>query len=353
MDTETRDTECARVICESEEEFLGEESDNDDDFIMSESEAESEEDGLVEDDDFSPVNVSREKGMPSTSVGRPRQFLYGKDNYKWPMKAPESRGRRSNVMHIAKCKETAAEARTPLESWTLLFPDEMLEVVVKHTNEEINRIFVNISNQTYHYVTNLTEMKAFIGLLYFAGIQRDRYKNTVNMWKESRCGLYRAVMSRNRFVFMCSCIRFDDKTTRAERQNTDRFAAFREIWSMFIENCKKYYTPLQNCTIDEQLLGFRGKFFAKVYIKNKPDKYGIKILCLNDSKTYYMLNATLYLGTVPVRMESVPTYYVRELSTPIHGSGRNIICNNWFSSIELIDIMKNKFFLTIVGTMPL
>lgn len=226
----------------------------------------------------------------------------------------------------------------------------MLEVVVKHTNEEINRIFVNISNQTYHYVTNLTEIKAFIGLLYFAGIQRDRYKSTVNMWKESRCGLYRAVMSRNRFEFMCSCIRFDDKTTRAERQNADRFAAFRKIWSMFIENCKKYYTPLQNCTIDEQLLGFRGKFFAKVYIKSKPDKYGIKMLCLNDSKTYYMLNAIPYLGTVPVRMESVPTYYVRELSTPIHGNGRNIICNNWFSSIELIDIMKNKFFLTIVGT---
>lgn len=83
-------------------------------------------------------------------------------------------------------------------------------------------------------------------------------------------------MFRNCFVFLCSCIytyitSFDDKTTRAERQNTDKFAPFREIWSMFIENCKKYYTPSQNCTIDEQLLEFRGKFFAKVYIKSKPD----------------------------------------------------------------------------------
>lgn len=73
-------------------------------------------------------------------------------------------------------------------------------------------------------------------------------------------------------------------------------------------------------------------------------------MCLNDSKTYYMLNTIPYTGRVSSeRVESLPTYYVRELSTPIHGTGRNIICGNWFSSIEVIDIMKREFSLTLVG----
>jgi len=33
----------------------------------------------------------------------------------------------------------------------------------------------------------------------------------------------------------------------------------RELWDLFINNCKSNYTPGENLTIDEQLLGFKGK----------------------------------------------------------------------------------------------
>lgn len=174
------------------------------------------------------------------------------------------KGGRSVTRHVPRSKRGAREVKTPLEVWSLLFPDELLEIIVRHTNEEINRKLVNLSSQSYYCEINLTEMKAFIGLLYFAGLQKDGHKDTKIMWKENGCAMYRAVMTRNRFIFLASCIRFDDKTTRRDRQIIDGLTAIREIWDMFIKNCTEYYTPSQNCTIDEQLLEFKGKFFAKV-----------------------------------------------------------------------------------------
>ncbi|XP_018368816.1 PREDICTED: uncharacterized protein LOC108764906 [Trachymyrmex cornetzi] len=345
------------ILQDSEVDIFGGETDSDEDFILSESEVESEENGLDYDDDYecsskkTRAEEEVEQHEPSSSSDRPRQYLYGKDNYKWLTKAPESEGRKSITIHLPECKQEAREMTTPLDIWSLLFPDELLEIIVKHTNEEINRRLVNLSSQPYYCETDLIEMKAFIGLLYFAGLQKDRHKNTVNMWKENGCTMYRAVMTRNRFIFLGSCLRFDDKTIRKDRQTTDRLTAIREIWDKFIENCTKYYTPSQSCTIDKQLLGFREKFFAKVYIKSRPDKYGIKILCLNDSRTFYMLNAIPYTGKVVTeRLENIPSYYVRQLSIPIHGTGRNITCNSWFTSIELINMMKREYSLTMVGT---
>ncbi|XP_018403103.1 PREDICTED: piggyBac transposable element-derived protein 3-like [Cyphomyrmex costatus] len=344
------------ILRESEVDIFGEETDSDEDFVLSETEVESEEDGLDYDDDYecSPKKACAEEEVeqqPSTSADGPRQYLYGKDNYKWLTKAPESRDRKSIPIYLPGCKQEAREMRTPLEMWSLLFSDELLEIIVKHTNEEINRRLINLSSQSYYRKTDLIEIKAFIGLLYFAGLQKDRDKSTINMWKENGCSMYRAVMTRNRFIFLSSCLRFDDKTTRKDRQTTDRLTAIREIWDEFIKNCTKYYIPSQSCTIGEQLLGFKGKFFAKVYIKGEPDKYGIKILCLNDSKTFYMLNAIPYTGKVATeRLESVPSYYVRQLSTPIHGTGKNITCNNWFTSIESINMIKHEYSLTMVGT---
>jgi len=156
-------------------------------------------------------------------------------------------------------------------------------------------------------------------------------------------------MPQRRFEFILSNLRFDDKNTRQERVAQHRLAPIKELWDAFMENCKKYYSPSTNCTIDEQLLSFRGHFSARMYIPNKPDKYGIKIVMLNDVQTSYMLNAEPYVGKLSTK-DPVPEYYVKKLSEPIHGSERNITADNWFMSVELAKKMVD-LSLTIVGTL--
>ena len=94
-------------------------------------------------------------------------------------------------------------------------------------------------------------------------------------------------MPKQRFLFLSTCLRFDDKSMR---DKSDKFSPIREIWDIFINNCSSNYKPHRDCTVDEQLLSFRGRCPFRIYMKSKPDKYGIKLLSLNDAYTSYMVS---------------------------------------------------------------
>ena len=73
---------------------------------------------------------------------------------------------------------------------------------------------------------------------------------------------------------------------------------------------------------------------------------------MNDSRTFYMVNAEPYVGKVTTENnELVPSYYIRKLSETIHGTSRNITCDNWFSSVDIFDKMLNDYSITMVGTL--
>lgn len=75
-------------------------------------------------------------------------------------------------------------------------------------------------------------------------------------------------------------------------------------------------------------------------------------MMINDSKTYYMVNAIPYTGKVITEHnEAVPSYYMRKLSEPIHGTNRNITVDNWFTSIPLSEQMLEQYQLTLIGTL--
>ncbi|GLV46447.1 hypothetical protein CBL_20785, partial [Carabus blaptoides fortunei] len=46
---------------------------------------------------------------------------------------------------------------------------------------------------------------------------------------------------------------FDDKATRAERQETDKLAAIRTLFDYLVDKCGQLFTPSEYLTIDEQL----------------------------------------------------------------------------------------------------
>ncbi|XP_036145519.1 piggyBac transposable element-derived protein 4 isoform X1 [Monomorium pharaonis] len=335
-----------------------------DDNIKSESSHASETD--VE-DDSEEETIEREAGQqagtshhnaePPPKRDRPG-YLHTKSGVKWSLNAPKPRDRRSQYIHKPAVKGNAVNAHAPIEAWSCLLSDDILEIIVKHTNEEIDRnirdkqaknIKINLS---CHKHIDLIELKACIGLLYYAGMHKMIMSKTVNWWSVHSMPLFKATISHNRFTFILQNLRFDDKNTRPERKLVDRFANIREIWNLFISNCKDNYEPDSNCTIDEQLLSFRGRCSFKIHIPSKPDKYGIKIVSMNDAVTHYMINAMPYVDTIDRdQQEPVPSYYVRKLSEPIHNTERNITCDNWFMSYSLVESMGKNYNTTIVGTM--
>ena len=158
-------------------------------------------------------------------------------------------------------------------------------------------------------------------------------------------------MSRNRFTYIMKYMRFDDKASRVDRQQTDKLATFRDIWTMFTQQLPKYYIPGSDLCVDEQLVAFRGKCGFRQYIPSKPAKYGLKIWWCCDASTTYPLTAQVYLGKQPGEQREVGqgARVVQDLISPWRRSGRNVVADNFFTSVPLVqDLLANG--LTYTGT---
>ncbi|XP_032670043.1 piggyBac transposable element-derived protein 4-like isoform X2 [Odontomachus brunneus] len=195
---------------------------------------------------------------------------------------------RQKTDHVPEALGAAKDVNTPLEAWSLLFTDEMLNIIIKYTNAEMARKREhNFTDTTDLSDTDLEEIKAFIGFLYFCGLQKNNHKRLLKLWS-TLSPLYSLSMSKvTRFALLLQCLRFDDKNTRQERRQRDKLAPIHDLWDLFVSNCMQYYSPSKYVTIDKQLWSFRGRCPSPV---SSEDKYGLDIVMMNDSETYYMIN---------------------------------------------------------------
>ncbi|XP_023222340.1 uncharacterized protein LOC111623851 [Centruroides sculpturatus] len=248
----------------------------------------------------------------------------------------------------------ARMAESIMECWNLFVSDDILQIVVQYTNEQIKRIQSKFKRERDAKLTDLVEIKALVGILYLTGCKKLNKCNAAEIWTSDGTGLevVRTVMSEKRFRFLLVCLRFDDKNTRKKRLQTDKLAAVRDIIDPFVEGCRKNYCISEFCTIDEKLEGFKGKCGFIRYMPKKPNKYGIEIFMLVDSRMYYTHNLEIYCGKQPEGPYSVsnsPEEVVKRLTKHIAGSGRNVTMDNRFTSFKLaMDLLKEK--LTMVGT---
>lgn len=229
---------------------------------------------------------------------------------------------------------------SPIESWQLLVTDGIIEIICLHTNKKITEFKEKYSTQqAYTNYVNLLEMKAFLGLLLLAGVFKSAHEDVASLWAADGTGrdIFRITMSLKRFLFIMSALRFDDIDTREERKKHDKTAPISEVFNNFITNCQKSYSCSEYLTVNEMLCPFKGRCHFRFYMKSKPAKYGLKIICLCDSKTHYLYNAFIYSGKPDSgrkRSLSVPTQSVLSLAESVLNTNRNITGDNWFSSVE-------------------
>lgn len=231
----------------------------------------------------------------------------------------------------------------------------MLEEIVKWTNAEIR-----IKKQNYEKYTSTQndtskeEIRALLGVMVLTAALKDNHLTLDELFNTEYSGTrYLACMSKERCDFLLRCLRFDDKAFRLQLLKEDPFTPIRNIWEMLMTQCRQNYVPGTNVTVDEQLLAFRGRCKFRMYIPNKPDKYGIKLGMMCDSGTRYMVNSIPYLGK-STNTGGLPLgeYFVKELTHSIHGSNRNVTMDNWFTSVPLAKkLLQQPYKLTLVGTL--
>ena len=277
---------------------------------------------------------------PTKLLSIPETSLFGRNKYKWsatPMISKFSRTPRKNLLTGGNPgpKGDALDAEMEIECFSLFLNNDILTKIMTHTDECITRLCVNFAKQKPAInLLQFDELKALIGVLIFSGCQHDNHLRSDEMF-HTKFGhpMYRSALSERRFAFLIRCLHFDDASTQAQRKINDRFIHIRTIWDTFISNCTNNYNPSSAITVDEQLLAFRGKCLFRMYIPNKPAKYGLKLVMACDVESKYMLNAIPYLGksvnTASIVKEiGMGHYYAKELTKPYHHTGRNITYDN-------------------------
>lgn len=308
-----------------------------------------------------------EDPTPKKKRKRPKSY-FGKNKFKWSSEAPPGnvRTRAHNIIsHIPGIIGSAKQLGqycTQQSAWELLFREDMMDEVLLRTNEKLASVREKLAdeNRVDYRDLSIEELKAFYGLLMFTAVFKSNNEDLCALFSTDGTGrdIFRSVMSLKRISVLLVCLRFDNSFDRAERKKDDPTAPISWLFERFVENCQECYSIGEYACVDEMLVGFRGKCRFKMYIPNKPRKYGLKIMVLNDAKTHYFLNGYIYSGkdsdgitlSADEKKFSKPTQAVVRLSKPIAGTNRNVTADNWFSSLELVRELK-KNGLTYVGTL--
>ena len=145
----------------------------------------------------------------------------------------------------------------------------MLKCIQQCTNVEARRVLGN-----EEWEASLSELNAFIVLLYIRAAYGGKNFPLYNFWnKEWGVSFFQQTMSRNRCREIIRFLRFDLRSTKLARWQTDKFALISDIW--FVDNSISCYQPGKNITIYGKLFPTKSRRFIQ-YMPNKPDKFGMK-----------------------------------------------------------------------------
>ena len=201
----------------------------------------------------------------------------------------------------------AASADNPFDCFMLFFTDEILDKIMEQTNHNIQLFLDKLSHDTLHKIlfkrpsvreTNRTELTALFGLFLARGMQQHNYWDIQRLFSDLSHPIFQATMSVHRFKFLVRFLSFDDKTTRNERWQTDRFAACRTVFEMWNEQCGQQLQMNEYGAIDECLYSCRNQISFRQFNPSKPAKYGLLFKCINEVIYPYTHRSEVLLGNL-------------------------------------------------------
>ena len=263
-----------------------------------------------------------------------------------------SRIRRRNI--LTQQPRIIAAPEHEVDAFKIFYRSEIILQIVRETNRKatdvrhecklsLNSVYKNFTSQ---------EVEAGLAIMIRAGLDRDNFTDLHCLWDPIDIRpFYRVTMALNRFKFLLRCMRFDNYRNRPARQRNDRLAAIREVWETFNSNLRNIYIPNEALTVDEQLVGYRGKIPGRTYMPSKPRKYGVKFFWLCEATTGFALKGVIYSGrdsdSGPHR--NLANDIVMKLCSVYIGTGRDVYVDRCFTSHGLVcNLLQQN--LTLVGT---
>ena len=259
----------------------------------------------------------------------------------------------------------AKNVKTEGDAFGLYISQDIIDITLRHTNrklEDARKTFVERASadeqQKKKYILaaiDETELRAFIGMT----ILRGAFEISVDDMFSAKHGppLFRAAMGKERYLAILANVSFDDAASREERRKGDKFCIMREVFGIFDHNLRRHIIPSDDITIDESLIKFRGRCPFRVYMPQKPGRYGILVRTAADAHSRYLWKAWVYPGkpaepdrAPPNSITSSVDELVKYLSKELVKSGRNLTMDRYFTSVPLVEDLASAG-LSSVGTL--
>lgn len=311
-------------------------------------------DDSVDDPDFVPASPQAERFSfsnriisESESSGSEDEFLENSnanpedDNgFSWTKSANDASGfSRKNFCQPFGLKQPI-NTNSPLSILRLILTVSFIKFLVEQSNLYALQHGRNLE-------LTVEELEAFIGILIFMGFHqlpsiRLYWSNDENFHIDRVA----RVMSIKRFLKILRNLHLNDNEKMPARGSTsfDKLHKIRPLLSHFQKIFPSLFSPSQFISIDESMVGFKGRSTMKQYMPMKPVKRGFKIWVSCCAVTGYMLAFDVYTGKSADGQTTLNLgeRVVTTLCRIFEGMFYCIFFDNFFSSIALLKQLLAK-----------
>lgn len=227
--------------------------------------------------------------------------------------------------------------------------DDLWDLMVAETNRYAHQKLANNPERLARYrEVSRAELKAFIAINIIMGIVK--LPTLVLYWSTddffANHGI-KKTMAKSRFEEIRCYLHFGDSSREPARgdANYDRLFKVRSVLDYVRNKCNNNFKPTKNISVDEGMIGFRGKLSFRQYMPAKPTRHGIKVWMAADSSNGYVLNYDVYLGKEAnqrSRIYGLGYDVVTKMIRPFMNKNHHVYFDNFFSSVKLLEHLESN-----------
>lgn len=223
--------------------------------------------------------------------------------------------------------------KSEYEIFLLFWTEEILSHITYQTN-----LYATRDQNQHNFKVNEEDISQFLGLLLISGYHSLPKEN--DCWstaEDMEAPIFSKTMSRESFRRIKRYIHVADNNNL----ENSKVAKVLPIYNMLKTNLLQFGIFHKHLSIDEAMVPYYGHHSAKMFIKNKPIRFGFKIwmLCGTDGYPY---NMEIYCGKSLIHnKEPLGTRVVKNMLSVVQKPSQHVIFfDNFFSSHALFHYLS-------------
>lgn len=239
-----------------------------------------------------------------------------------------------------------------LDCFKIFFSDSLIKLIKKETNryafttiKSLKRRNLLKKKSVWHKwkPVTLSELKNFFSIIvHMSLVEKPHIKDYWSTNPILYTPFASSLMKRDRFTSIFSMLHISNNSKYVSKGQPGHDSLFkiRSYVNFINTQMSKSYYPDQNITVDEGVCPFRGRVNFRVYMKNKPEKYGMKLYVASDPLTGYTLKFEIYSGKGQLD-NSITSLYERLLCDYFE-KGHTIYMDRFYTSPLVLKFLWEK-----------